>query len=180
MSTDQSSNSSRGVADLAHALAGALQRLLHPGARVNLFVLVAESPGGEPEIVSAPTRERLELVPTAAAPVAPEREAGTGAPERRPDESPVSYLQRVRRERGDVAFKPREWARRVGLSVSEIERAIAQRAVASTRKPDGRDHGARLVSAGELLAYLATVDAVERRTIAPPVWWAAVRMKKVA
>jgi hypothetical protein len=157
------------------ALAGVLRRTLHPGARVSLYLLVAESPEGASNVASSLERERLDLNVRDISGAVSEDASRSGVPERRPDESPVSYVQRVRRERGDVAYKPREWAPKVGLSVSEIERAVAHGAVSSTRKPDGRDHGARLVSAESMLAYLATVDAVDRRTVAPPAWWAAVR-----
>ena len=172
---DHTPDAQRGpTADFMQALAGVLRRTLHPGARVSLYLLVAESAEGEAS--AAPDRDRLLDAPAHdISDIAPGAPSGPGAPERRPDESAVSYVQRVRRERGDVAYKPRDWAPKIGLSVSEIERAVAHGAVASTRKPDGRDHGARLVSAESMFAYLAMVDAVERRTVAPPTWWAAVR-----
>lgn len=161
--------------DLMRTLAGALQQMLHPSGRVSIYLLVAESADSPVEVAPASEPERLDPTVRDISDPAQARAPGAGAPDRRPDESAVSYAQRVRRERGDVAYKPRDWASKVGLSVSEIERAIAHGAVASTRKPDGRDHGARLVSAESMLAYLATVDAIERRTIAPPTWWVAVR-----
>lgn len=163
------------AADVMHALAGALRQMLHPGTRVSLYLLIAESTDGAPELDSALERGRLDSPVRDISGIESEPASGPGMPERRPDESAVSYVQRLRRERGDVAYKPRDWSPKVGLSVSEIERAVAHCAVASTRKPDGRDHGARLVSAESMFGYLATVDAVERRTVVAPTWWAAVR-----
>lgn len=98
-----------------------------------------------------------------------------GLSRRRSGEGAVSYVQRLRRESGRVELKAKEWAPMTGLSVNEIERAMEQGAIEYRAKPNGRDHGARIISADTILAYLTEVAAVERGDIPQPHWWPAVR-----
>lgn len=164
------------VAQAYEFFVGALERMLRPGAGVSVLLLIA-TPAEDADVLAGAALDgwRRALEPHKTVATSSESASTAGAPERRPDESAVSYVQRVRREHGDIALKPREWAPRLGLSASEIERAIAHGAAASIRKSDGRDHGARLVSAESMFAYLTLVDAVGRRIVTPPTWWAAVR-----
>jgi hypothetical protein len=142
-----------------------LARLVAPGAEVYFFI-VKPSPG----LPLVPVNASSPTVPSVRPPV-----RSPGLPPKDAVEDVTTYLQRVRRERGQVALKARVWAPVVGLSVAEIERAIAHQAIRAEIKLDGRDHGARLVSVGAMLKYVAQVDAVERQVLAAPIWWAAVR-----
>lgn len=90
----------------------------------------------------------------------------------------VERLQQLITRRGSVSCKPREWAHVTGLSARELRRAIDAGALPHEAKTDGRDHGAKLINADAMLAYLATVTAVERGQMAAPGWWTLVRGKR--
>ena len=96
------------------------------------------------------------------------------------DQLMFERVQRLHRDRGNVALKPREWSIVASLSVREIRRAIGAGALAHAEKEDGRDHGAKVVTAEAMLGYLATVSAVERGSLDPPRWWRVVRGKRAA
>jgi hypothetical protein len=142
-----------------------LARAVALGAEVYL-VIVKPSSGSPPLPSGAPPRPLPSPNPPIRTPGLPAREAA---------EDVTTYLQRVRRGCGQVAFRARAWAPAVGLTVAEIERAITHKAIRAEVKLDGRDHGARLVSVGAMLGYVAQVNAVERQMLAAPIWWAAVR-----
>ena len=142
-------------------------------ARTKLLVIAAELPDGtadvrvlEPDGNAGGANGANGVAATAPPPDLP---AGGGALER---------LQRLIASRGNVPLKPREWAHATGLSARELRRAIDADALPHAAKADGRDHGARLVTADALLAYVATVAAVERGQLPAPRWWAAVRGKR--
>jgi hypothetical protein len=89
---------------------------------------------------------------------------------RRDGETLSSCLLRIRRELGAISLKPARWATAVGIEAGELKRAISSGAIRSSKKLDGRDHGATLVAVGDLLAYAAQMEAVERGEMAGPVW----------
>jgi hypothetical protein len=158
------------------ALSDQLRQALTPGTR--LFIVIVEHPdgcsymSGEPEITS-----QTATTPCSGSPAS---ESASIAMSRREGESPTSFLQRVRRENGLVSMKPKEWASLLGTSVAALERAMAAGDLESTRKEDGRDHGARLVRCDHLLAHFALLDAVERGVVAAPTWSATTGDGKAA
>jgi hypothetical protein len=92
----------------------------------------------------------------------------------------VEHVRRLHHTRGNVALKPREWSTIVGLSARELRRAIEANAVPHVEKADGRDHGAKLITAEAILGYLTTVLAVERDHMPAPTWWPSVRGRRAA
>ncbi len=94
------------------------------------------------------------------------------------DELLLTRLQQLRERRGNIALKPKEWSATTGISVRELRRAICAGAVMHEAKEDGRDHGAKLITADAMLAFLATVFAVERGRLSAPEWWTEVRGKR--
>jgi hypothetical protein len=152
------------------ALSDQLREALLPGTR--LYVVIIEHPDGCSYTTSAPDRDPHSALPADALP-AVVAAADTMAP--LASESPVLFLQRLRRNKGLISKKPKEWASLLGISAASLLRAMDEEALGWTHKPDGRDHGARLVRVDHLQAHLALLDAVERGVVAPPVWCAAVQ-----
>ena len=161
-----------------------LHDILHSfPARTKLVVIAAELPDGSGE---------LRVLADAPAP-AEGRKGGGGPGDTPPDSrdeplyadaggaaaTPIERVQRLTLQRGNVWLKPREWAQFTGLSARELRRAIDAAALPAEAKEDGRDHGAKVVAADALLAYLATVAAVERGQMRAPDWWGAVRGRRV-
>ena len=166
------------------ALLKQIQDAIHaarPGL-VRVYVLAAEYADGShsAKLISAPTPPddtvgEIELA-------ADEDGAREPAdlPARQPGESLVSYVQRLRRECGQIELKLRRWSPLIGISVAELERATAlpspDRPLLKWQpKEGGRDHGAKLVSAEAMAAYLVTADAIARGAAAPPPCWHSVR-----
>lgn len=155
-------------------------RAARPGL-VRVYVLVAEYADGShrTEVVQAGAEgDQPVPVATQATPEQPDEQPDL--PPRRPDETPVSYVQRLRRTRGRIELKASRWSELTGLAVAELERAmvlprVGEPALPWRTKTEGRGHGAKLVSAEAMAAYLAAADAVERGDIAPPPWWHSVR-----
>ena len=94
--------------------------------------------------------------------------------------TPLETARRIAAEDETRSLKPREWAEVLGMSAREISRAVEAGAVGHLRKKEGRDHGARVVSAAAMVQLLATIDAVERLQLEPPAWWDDVRGRRAA
>lgn len=169
----------------ARSIAEALRTMLGDGSRVCLIVVesVAAAVGTDPSALPLAQAEGSSpaLPHSPSLPESVLGGAGGSPPARRPDESNVSYVQRLRRERGAVAYKPRDWAPVLALSAAEIDRAMQHGALPHRTKPDGLDHGAKMITAADMMAYLSTVDAVKRRELTEPLWWSLVHgAKRVA
>ncbi|MGI8496132.1 MAG: hypothetical protein ACR2OG_00910 [Gemmatimonadaceae bacterium] len=147
-------------------------------AGTKLLVVAAELPDG--------TRELRVLAGEGnaaswGAPKAADAARGDADTQETPLDQPLlERLQQLRERRGNVALKPKEWSAITGISVRELRRAICAGVVPYEPKEDGRDHGAKLVTADTMLAYLATVFAVERGRMSAPAWWPEVRGKRAA
>jgi hypothetical protein len=76
------------------------------------------------------------------------------------------------------ALKESEWAERIctyrDFSARELEKACRVGAIASTRKSDGRDSGARLIEPAEMVRYLVLRDEVLAGEAPKPTWWTSV------
>lgn len=94
------------------------------------------------------------------------------------ERTPLEIIRVERRERPGRLRKTAEWARLVGLPVRALLRAVDANALSTESKPDGRDHGAKLIRPEVLEAFLATKEAVERGACDPPEWWNRVFGKK--
>jgi hypothetical protein len=89
-------------------------------------------------------------------------------------ETPVQSVERIQRDQGNGPFKPKEWADLVpGVSVREIERAVKYGALKGFPKTTGRDHGATIISAEEMLRYLRTCERVQQGAPCPD-WYPVV------
>ena len=103
-----------------------------------------------------------------------------GAVPRARRHSPSAALARLDSLWTEVAASTRrlrDWARLLDLSERELRRAVQERAVVATPKPDGRDHGTPMITAHDLRAYLELVVAVELSRVEAPKWWRAVRRR---
>lgn len=70
--------------------------------------------------------------------------------------SPEQIASWVAQEYGEAGLKLRDWAALLPmLSVRELKRAVQEGHVVWHSKPDGKDHGATMISPDALLEYLA-------------------------
>ena len=156
-------------------------RAARPGL-VRVYVLVAEYADGTHSSELLPAEVSADVTPEDDG---EERAGGEAAPTsdlplRRPDETTASYVQRLRRERGRIELRARQWAQLTGLPIGELERAMAYPsrtapALPWRPKPDGWDNGAKLVGIDAIKAYLSCIEAVESGNAAAPPWWHHVR-----
>lgn len=159
-----------------HALVRQISSTLPAGAK--LYVIAVEVPAGSPAEAPADSASAASVSPLLTSLPAGEDVIGPCLLDAatRPGATPLQRVQRVREQHGaSAAFKAKDWAPVAKLSVREICRAMKEGALKSAPKGDGRDHGARVIEAGTMEAYLRTVDAVERGTMEPPRWWTEVR-----
>lgn len=150
-------------------------------AGTKLLVIAAELPNGAEQLHVLPSAAERGVSDLALEPRASHAPADPIAPGSLRDDvgsAPLTHLQRLRSARGNIALKPREWAAFTGLSARELRRAIDIDAVPHADKEDGRDHGAKLITADAMLQYLSTVYAVERGQMQPPAWWPEVRGRR--
>ena len=92
--------------------------------------------------------------------------------------TPLELVRVERSERPNRLRKTAEWAELVGMSARALRRAVDNGALAHEAKPDGRDHGATVIRAEVLEAFLALVEAVDRGACDTPPWWKDVFGKK--
>jgi hypothetical protein len=147
---------------------------LPAGAKVSLVIVELPHASGDRADLRTPTGGVIAL----SSPRAPEGRVNTAnsSGEQARAINDETDLSALRRKHGtEAAFKPRDWSCMTTLSEREIVRAIQSGALPATPKGDGRDHAARTVTINAMEGYLATVKAVESRTMDPPSWWDAVR-----
>ena len=89
-------------------------------------------------------------------------------------ETLLQTAERIHCEQGNGPFKPKEWADLMpDLSVREIERAVKHGALKGFPKTTGRDHGATVISTGEMLRYLRICERVQQGAPRPE-WYSTV------
>jgi hypothetical protein len=149
------------------SLLQSFSQMLPPGSTI--FVLAAELPDGRTAVQGgalggSPSQGR----PMILAP------ASEGKPEALA--TPLTRVAALRAELGpETPLKLRDWAKELGISVRELNRAVKAEVLPHGRKPDGRDNKALTVTVGVMESYLKMVSAVEAGQEEPPTWWKEVR-----
>lgn len=127
-------------------------------------------------LASAPPGTRIIYMEVPAEGSAPSTPGATTPQEGASSTLGMTDLEVASNAHGSGPLKSAQWAERLPMvSAREIDRAISAGALTASPKGYGRDHAAIVVSATDMVDYLALCDAVQDGRRTPPTWWDEVR-----
>ena len=143
---------------------------LPPDRRVTLTLIQIDGPAVRT------TSESAAPTPVVGAVVGDEPTCATTSSIQPVASSPVDLARHVVETDEDALLTVAEWTARLGgaISIRELNRAVAAKAVVSRERGTGRGHCARVIVPAEMLKYLELREACLKGHTRKPHWFGAV------